>query len=639
MSRAREEAHCSTYDDGELTNSRVEGILDSTACTVTPSVLPNVELVRCAVREVSEHQTEILDLIDETYENGRNLDPEEFLVSMSDAISIHAPCFSSIIDNSRINAYMFLSKNDMRSTALGAFRQPKDASTFMVDGVENVSTPFVPPMHTPTDKKGYHPGITFMPTAVETKFSKLSARNDGEPRIITNYRMNYHGPSQVRTMNKINQVTTVPVDQHKHPIRYALQFFASTIYSTLSARQMENYIILAGTVTEALSIMKYYGTTVQSFTAHGAIECEKKYANDYKKFISCGGVFDVAKYIGMKGYILITADYIVAEQFKQVVDIDDYIIYVPSCDYTKLLRDNSNKALLFDFPKFNGMASARVKFWDRRHAVAQYDLRITPSPNSYDVNSFTKIYRRHPIFSTKILMYENEAPALHFLKICIIGKLKTDIVPRRIVDKDDTGLPDVRPILGMSPIDPNAMYKEFQGSPTLCHVSVRQDDITVRFVDLLTRLHYTRKLRETHVEGSLDFSLICFYNGFNYIIASMIYSSTGVVSSELPDYVYDVCAAFGYFASDFASKKVCGQGFKRDYFYVNTDPNFAVTKPKSYYSGGFTHGHCEGVVTLLPLATTKVIALVSHYITPSDDIAFNNMIFGVETPTEIEIDE
>ena len=215
--------------------------------------------------------------------------------------------------------------------------------------------------------------------------------------------------------------------------------------------------------------------------------------------------------------------------------------------------------------------------------------------------------------------------------------MKTDIVPTRICDRERGDLPDIRPILGMSPIDPNALYKEFQGNPTLCSVSVRQDDITIRFVDLVNREHYSKKMREAHVEGSLDFTLICFFNGFHYTIASMIYSSIGIVGPDLPDYVYDVCSAFGYFASDFASRKVSGQGFKQDCYYINSDPNFAVTKPSSLYVTGFTHGLSESVVTLLPLATTKVIALVTHYVTPSDDIAFNNMIFGIKTPTAIEI--
>lgn len=611
-------------------------MLATTAARTTPSVLPNIELVRCVVRELYENKDDFMSYVDDLWENADNYSGDEFLTAASEAFDMFTPTLNSIIDVSMKNSDIFLAKNDFRSSCVGGFQADfdKPMEDILTPAEQHSGIPFVP-------LNNDRPGISYFPSKVKTVSTKLSARKDGEPRYITNYRLLYHGTDAIRVASKINSTVDCQSSEHKHPIRYALQFFASTVVNCILSI-VPDHIIVVGTVTEAFSVIKWTGVVPYALI-DDSFE-QDKYPAHKALFEKTGIMKFESMFNDFRPIIFITGDSRCVDIFEAKNPFEGAIRYFPVCDYLKLLRDNANKALLYQSPKFNGMDEVRLRFWDKAHKVATYTLKATPnSKGDYDALPFSGSYRLHPLYANdqKKCLLENELVSLHFLKIAIRGKRTNVMVPTKELPNllwDILG-PDVRAIPAFSPIDVNLKYREHFGIPMLVHLAIRSEDLTLRIVNLESRYQCNYRKRDSSVSGIADYVLLAFKKDDSFELASMLYSSQPhVLEPGFPAALIDVLMVVGFFKTPLANRVLCGSGFRHDGYYVLLDPVYAITKPTSLKVSAFKHPYEENWNMLLPVSTTKVIAKVTHYVKASNETDFMHNILGIKSAVSIQID-
>ena len=637
MRRAHENnADTTLFSDGELTDHRVDAALRTFGTKTTPSCLPNVELVRNCVTELYENQSDILRHIEQAYVSSDDLDSDAWIANMADSLNLFAPTLSAVIDVSMKSPEIFIAKNDVHCTNIGCFAEkpviltPDDPISEVDDQLsteEEVESSEPMEVYAPAAKP-VHTGIMFKPPSVKVTSSKRSAYNQGEPRIIRNYSFKYHGYGTVKTATRVNDFLEVPTAQHKHPVKYALQFFCSTVISSLSTKVLSSHHLIVGTFAEALSV--FYWNKVAIPCLEDPADHIKPDDREHQKWLAAAGHFDMQTHFGLKPLMFFTSDTRYLDTFKRINKYDDCVIYHPACDYIKLLRDSANAALLYKFPKFEGGGKAiQIKLWDRRHQVATYTFKVTPLEGTYHLYSFANCYRLHPIFRTKDMLLGNELPAIHFLKVAICGLNKTTVVPIKTVPDDREVSPDVRPLPALCPIDPNMKYDEYFGRPYLLSVSLKSPDIVVRAIDLITREQHIHRKHGTLLAGVLDAVWLAFKLDGYYRVVRVLYSSiTEVVDAGLPEHVIDIMSVLGYMTNMGPSRVLCGHGFKRDGWYVPVETVFGMRIGGSYM-GGFSHGFPENISMLLPLCTTKVITKVSAYAAPSKAKDAMDFLLGV----------
>jgi len=618
MSSVRRERE-PTFPEGYLSVESLDQGMAKTVCRVTPSAVPNFELVRRAVNEIYLSKDDILSNIEDVYNSGTDLEAGEWLQCMSDAMSIHAPTFSSIIETSMKDPLIFVNRNDYCNSQPPACHLDQSDHT---KGQSEVSPHYS--VAELTDQDLPHPGIGFFPTKVCTSYSV--DERFAEPKIIQNYSYQDNHTSKAYG-GVIQHCVTVPVEEHKHPLRYALKDFAASVFNVYN--KGPGFTRVVYTATEALSVM--YLTGLKPYCLLDDIiltDKHKKFRKQYDAWMTDAGKFNPLKVQGTVIFATGSPDgYLMMRErgLKQVV------YYYPVVDTTRLLRD-MNKACSYRAPRHDGSGRVTLSLWDKYHHVAEYTLSCTPHAGEYALTPYTSIALKLDLSPEKISLFKQEASCLHFLKVAIknVGADEVCVPTLEFRPLWDANL-CVRTIPSITPVDYHRKFVAWDGIPLMCHFQLRQGDIRLHIVDLVTRKQTTFRQSRDTIAGVLDVVLLCFKQERNICYAATLYDSNGT-NWGLTKTVVDLMSYFKFFSTFSAAvggtKAVFFDTFSSKKWYVPEDGYFAVLK--GTWRSACSHDQESNDTIGLPLCHASAGATILHYFTPGfNDSADLDVVLGI----------
>lgn len=598
--------------------------------------MPNYQMVRECAYELERNRDNLMADIDQTIQDAYHYSPEDFINSMYGCFKTNIPLVTGVIEEVCKHPEVLVVKNDSRSTLLGAFKDP-NAGCVPVPGHEQQIPEPEHAVHTP----GVHSGVQFYPPAIKVKETKLSAVDETSMRYITTPKIQYFNKPSTRPF-KNHFCDEVPRNEHKHPMKFALELFASTIINS-SPQIVEDRgaTITLGTITEALSVYHYTRRFYNVLSSTGYKKAKIEQPDNYSLWLRHSKVISPNDLGELKVNYLITADIDCVNAWRKESVTKDSPIIHPALNYIKLLKDNANRAMCYSFPKVDQQShTLSIKLTDRHRKVCTYVMPYTPSPDSYWTISFSHYYKKHPLWSNPIKKPKMLAdlPALHALQVATVNFQKVAICPtKQFIESPGNEEKYFLPLPVMSPRMKNAIYQEYNGKPYLVHIIAAGSSLTAKNINYVTREQTTVIIDIPGSSATFQALCIAFENSGIMTLAKVLCDTACILSQGIPDHILAAARRLGYFTTFNTCRHVHSQQMLREYWYLHQDDQFCNVC--SYESDNIDHEFARTVSLGIPMTSTRVKAVADSYFTNTEGEPFLKALLGIHDPTTVTIDD
>jgi len=520
---------------------------------------------------------------------------------MYECFNLNTPTMVGVIAETCKNPEILICKNDKRSTLLGQFKSQSKENRLENDKAVVAD--------------GHHPGVSFFPPAVKIEQTLCE---DGPGMVRHYFKQNkvqyFNKPSTLPY--RIDEASECDPQQHKHPMRYAMRAFALSVYQNLPSVVFDtNTEIFVGTIEEAMTIKYYTGKDVRSITWMGLMKAKEDNPNLTDEWLLTTGVVGDIKFGFSTKFkqALITSNNYAISLWKNNDETMDQMLFHPCVNYIKLLRDNSNRAMLYNFPKIDTTTNTMsMRLVDRNNKTSSYILPYTPTTEAYHIVSFAQYYKRHPMWlnKSKADFLSHQLSVLHYLQVAMINMNPVAMIATHrfyAFDEHD----HVLPLPVMQPYDKDALYEEFSGTPYIVDLKVAGQTAMAHNINYITRKAGTMKMDIAGCSANFRAILLCFCNDGFFTVAKVLADSIVTVNNGLSEHLASVLERMKYFTTVTPGKRVCSGPLDRGYYYVRIDG--ALADIAKYVKGEDKHGKAINTSIAFPFTSVKVAAIVKNY--------------------------